>query len=130
LRKPKKRICPVTTTLDVIGGRWKVIILYHLFQGVKRFSELQHAVEGISQKVLTQQLRELERDGIVHREVFPQVPPKVEYSITALGETLKPVIEAMCKWGVMFRAADLESSDLDAYLPEVATGPNGVPMHS
>ena len=77
--------CPAEVTLAVIGGRWKVIILYQLFQGVKRFSELQRAIKGITQKMLTQQLREMERDGIVQRTVYPQVPPKVEYQLTPLG---------------------------------------------
>ena len=128
--KRNKQVCPVTTTLDVIGGRWKVIILYHLFQGVKRFSELQHAVEGISQKVLTQQLRELERDGIIHREVFPQVPPKVEYSMTALGDSLKPVVGAMGKWGVMFRNGELKMDSQSQYPSDTKPGQNGIPMHS
>lgn len=98
----KKRTtkCPAEITLDVIGGRWKVLILYELFQGVRRFSELTRALTGITQKMLTQQLREMERDGIVQRTVYPQVPPKVEYRLTPLGETLKPVVGAMCKWGM------------------------------
>lgn len=91
--------CPAEITLGVIGGRWKVLILYHLFQGVKRFSELQRSVNGVTLKVLTQQLREMERDRILHREVYAQVPPKVEYSLTGLGKSLKPVIDAMCEWG-------------------------------
>lgn len=91
--------CPAEVTLAVIGGRWKVLILYQLFQGVRRFSELQRALGGVTQKVLTQQLRELERDGIVQRTVYPQVPPKVDYRLTPLGETLRPVIGAMCRWG-------------------------------
>jgi DNA-binding HxlR family transcriptional regulator len=91
--------CPAEATLQVIGGRWKVLLLYHLFGGVKRFSELQRAISGITQKMLTQQLREMERDGIVQRTVYPQVPPKVEYRLTPLGETLKPVVNAMCRWG-------------------------------
>ncbi|MGH9943669.1 MAG: winged helix-turn-helix transcriptional regulator [Pyrinomonadaceae bacterium] len=95
--------CPAETTLQIIGGRWKVLILFQLFQGVQRFSELQRALTGISQKMLTQQLREMERDGIVEREVFPQVPPRVEYSLTTLGDSLHPVIDAMCEWGVMLR---------------------------
>jgi DNA-binding HxlR family transcriptional regulator len=99
--KHKEALCPTEYTLKVIGGRWKVTILYHLFLGVKRFSELQRTLTGITQKMLTQQLRELEKDGIVHREIYPQVPPKVEYSLTALGTSLKPVIEAMCDWGLM-----------------------------
>jgi DNA-binding HxlR family transcriptional regulator len=92
--------CPAEITLAVIGGRWKVLILYQLFQGVKRFSELQRAIKGVTQKMLTQQLRELERDGIVQRTVYPQVPPKVEYQLTPLGRTLAPVVEEMCKWGL------------------------------
>jgi DNA-binding HxlR family transcriptional regulator len=100
---------PAEVTLDVIGGRWKIPILYHLFQGVKRFSELQHAIDGVSQKVLTQQLREMERHGIVHREVYPEVPPKVEYSLTPLGQTLKPVIDELCKWGMKFETGEFEA---------------------
>ena len=91
--------CPAEVTLAVIGGRWKVLILYQLFQGVKRFSELARALPGITQKMLTQQLREMERDGIVLRTVYPQVPPKVEYSLTPRGQTLRPVVNAMCRWG-------------------------------
>jgi DNA-binding HxlR family transcriptional regulator len=105
----KNMKCPAETTLLVIGGRWKIPILYHLFQGVKRFSELRNAIDGISQKVLTQQLRELERHRIIHREVYPQVPPKVEYSLTHLGETLRPVIEGLCEWGIKFENGELEA---------------------
>lgn len=93
--------CPVERTLEVIGGRWKVLILRELFPGVKRFGQLHRALHGITQKMLTQQLREMEEDGIIHREVYLQVPPKVEYSLTPLGESLKPIIEAMHEWGVM-----------------------------
>ena len=99
--------CPAEVTLAVIGGRWKVLILYQLFQGVMRFSELRRAVPGITQKMLTQQLRELERDGVVRRTVYPQVPPRVEYSLTPRGETLKPVVNAMCRWGVQQGGAQL-----------------------
>lgn len=91
--------CPVETTLAVIGGRWKVLILRELFAGTKRFNELQRALPGITQKMLTQQLRELERQGIVQRTVYPQVPPKVEYSLLPLGKSLKPVLRAMHVWG-------------------------------
>jgi DNA-binding HxlR family transcriptional regulator len=97
--KERRTKCPAEITLAVIGGRWKVLILYELFQGVKRFSELQRALPGITQKMLTQQLREMERDGIVQRTVYPQVPPRVEYKLTPRGETLKPVVGAMCRWG-------------------------------
>lgn len=95
----ERRPCPAEVTLEVIGGRWKVPILWHLLQGTLRFSELRRALDGVTQKMLTQQLRELESQGIVTRRVYPQVPPKVEYSLTADGKSLKPVVEAMCKWG-------------------------------
>ena len=95
--------CPAATTLKVIGGRWKLIILWHLFQGVKRFSELQRGIEGVTQKMLTQQLREMENDGIIARKVYPQVPPKVEYSLTSLGKSLQPVLDSMCAWGTRHR---------------------------
>jgi DNA-binding HxlR family transcriptional regulator len=91
--------CEVETTLKVIGGRWKVLIMRELMEGVKRFGELQRALDGITQKMLTQQLREMEEDGIIYREVYPQIPPKVEYSLTPLGESLKPILYAMHEWG-------------------------------
>jgi len=90
--------CMVETTLAVVGGRWKVLVLQQLLKGVKRFNELRRALTGITHKTLTQQLREMEADGIIHREVYPQIPPKVEYSLTPLGKTLKPVLDAMHNW--------------------------------
>lgn len=123
--KRRRSKCPAEATLEVIGGRWKMLILYHLFQGVKRFSELQRAVDGITQKVLTQQLREMERDGVIHREVYAQVPPKVEYSLTLLGESLKPVIEALCEWGSMVLEGKLEDGALKACVPDLATKQDG-----
>lgn len=102
----RTRNCPAEVTLAVIGGRWKVLLLYHLFQGVMRFSELRRALPGITQKMLTQQLRELERDGIVHRTVYAQVPPKVEYTLTPRGQSLKPVVNAMCRWGLQQGGAE------------------------
>jgi DNA-binding HxlR family transcriptional regulator len=98
--KHNRLTCAVEVTLQVIGGRWKVLILRELLQGVKRFGELHRALSGITQKMLTQQLREMEEDGIVHRQVYLQVPPKVEYSLTPLGESLKPILDAMHEWGV------------------------------
>lgn len=98
--------CPAESTAKLIGGRWKIVILWYLFQGVKRFSELRRALDGVSQKVLTQQLRDMERDGIVARTVYAQVPLKVEYSITPLGLSLKPVVEAMHRWGVEHQSLD------------------------
>ncbi len=92
--------CPVEATLEVIGGKWKVVILFHLtHEGTHRFAELRRKIPGVSERMLTQQLRELEHDGIVHREVYAEVPPKVEYSLTEYGQTLRPITEIMCAWG-------------------------------
>lgn len=91
--------CPVEATLSLIGGKYKPIILYHLIDQKLRFSELQRIMPQATQKMLTQQLRELEADGLVHREVFPVVPPKTEYSLTEYGKTLVPVLKEMCEWG-------------------------------
>jgi DNA-binding HxlR family transcriptional regulator len=96
----KKLTCPAEITLKAISGRWKILILRELFFGVRRFRELQRSLVGITQKILTEQLRELEADGIIHREIYPQIPPKVEYSLTELGESLKPTLETMHNWGV------------------------------
>ena len=91
--------CPVEATLDLIGGKWKAIILYHLRDQVLRFNELQRRLTGISQRLLTKQLRELEEVGFVSRTVYAEVPPKVEYRLTKKGETLRPVIRALEIWG-------------------------------
>ena len=91
--------CPVEATMDVIGGKWKVIIIHHLLDGTKRFSELRRLIPQVTQRMLTSQLRELERDGVVHREIYAQVPPKVEYSLTELGKSLEPVLLVMHDWG-------------------------------
>lgn len=93
----------VKTTLDVIGGKWKPLIMFLLQEKTMRFSELQRAITGITQKMLTEQLRELERDRLVSRKVYPQVPPKVEYSITTYGQTLFPVLDTMHQWGKSHR---------------------------
>jgi DNA-binding HxlR family transcriptional regulator len=93
--------CPVEVTLQVLGGRWKMLILRELCKGTWRFNELQRALPGVTQKMLTQQLREMEADGIVHRKVYAQVPPKVEYSLTPLGKSLETVLKAMHEWGAM-----------------------------
>ena len=95
--------CPVTTTLSVIGGKWKPIILYTLYEDTKRFSQIKKLIPAISQKMLTQQLRELEADDIISRKVYPVVPPKVEYSMTDHGRTLIPILDAMVAWGEKHR---------------------------
>jgi len=91
--------CAVEFTVKVIGGRWKLLILRELFGGTRRFGELGRGIKGISQRMLTQQLRELERDGILARKVYAQVPPKVEYSMTDRGLSLAPILEMMHQWG-------------------------------
>lgn len=90
--------CPVATVLTLIGNKWKVLIIRDLLTGTKRFGELQRSI-GCSQKVLTDNLRELESNGLVSRKVYPEVPPRVEYSMTKLGSTLSPVLESMATWG-------------------------------
>lgn len=97
--------CPVETTLLLISDKWKALILRDLLNGTMRFSELRRSVDNVSQKVLTSNLRQMERDGLVHREVYPEVPPRVEYSLTDTGMSLKPVIEAMREWGIQYKAA-------------------------
>lgn len=91
--------CPITRTLEVIGGKWKPLILHFLAESPRRSGELARLIPQASGKMLTQQLRELERDRIVRRKVFCEVPPKVEYSLSPLGESLKPIMSAMCAWG-------------------------------
>jgi DNA-binding HxlR family transcriptional regulator len=91
--------CPVETSLDILAGKWKILILWYLRSETKRFSELQKLLPRTTQKMLIQKLRELEEDGIVHREVYPVVPPKVEYSLTEYGKTLKPILKQLYLWG-------------------------------
>ncbi|MBS6830335.1 MAG: helix-turn-helix transcriptional regulator [Desulfovibrio sp.] len=94
-----ERHCPVEATVDLIGGKYKSLILYKLIAGTLRFSQLRRAIPCATPKMLTQQLRELERDGLVQREVFPVVPPRVEYSLTDFGRSMEPVLKAMSAWG-------------------------------
>ena len=91
--------CPVETTLMLIGDKWKVLILRDLLPGTKRFGELKKSIGSVSQKVLTSQLRDMEAKGLVHRQVYAEVPPRVEYSLTELGQSLKPVLDALWAWG-------------------------------
>lgn len=90
--------CPVEAALDIIGGKWKSIILFRVMEETRRFNELRRLLPNITQRMLTNQLRELERDGLISRKVYAQVPPKVEYSITEFGSTLEPVLRELTKW--------------------------------
>jgi DNA-binding HxlR family transcriptional regulator len=96
--------CPVKLTADIIGGKWKPSILFFLEGGTRRFGELQKLIPGLTKKMLTQHLRELERHEIIRRKVYAQVPPKVEYSLTRHGESLKPILKLMSAWGLKHRA--------------------------
>ena len=96
--------CPVETTLTLISSKWKVLILRDLLTGTKRFGELRRSLGGVSQKVLTAQLREMEDSGLLTRTVYPEVPPRVEYALTALGESLRPILDAMWDWGTAYQA--------------------------
>jgi DNA-binding HxlR family transcriptional regulator len=102
--RPDWHYCEVATTLEVIGGRWKAVILFHLMDGTLRFGELRRKLPGVTQRMITLQLRELQRDGVVHRMVYAEVPPKVEYSLTEFGRSLIPVLIAMRDWGRSQRA--------------------------
>ena len=96
--------CPVETTLTLISDKWKVLIIRDLLGGTRRFSELRRSIGRISQKVLTSNLRQMDDDGLIHRKVYAEVPPRVEYSLTDTGQSLKPVIDAMWNWGEGYKA--------------------------
>ena len=96
--------CPVETTLMLIGDKWKVLILRDLLPGTKRFGELKKSIGDVSQKVLTAQLRDMEAKGLISRRVYAEVPPRVEYSLTDLGKSLKPILDAMWTWGEGYQA--------------------------
>jgi DNA-binding HxlR family transcriptional regulator len=95
--------CSVEITLALLGNKWKVLILRELFKGTKRFGELSRGLPGISQKMLTQQLRQMEKDNLVKRKIYAEVPPRVEYSLTEIGTSLSPILDAMHKWGSKYR---------------------------
>lgn len=103
LKKEELPECPVATTVQMIGGKWKLLILRNLLDRPWRFNELRRDLEGISQKVLTDSLRSMEQDGIVVRTVYPEVPPRVEYSLSELGESMRPIIKAMEEWGLDYK---------------------------
>ena len=100
--------CPIEKSVRVLDGKWTLLILRELFEGTRRFGELRDGLPGVSPKTLAERLRSMEQQGIVHREVFPQIPPKVEYSLTPLGTTLRPVIEALRDWGSQWAEKTLE----------------------
>ncbi|WP_299530633.1 helix-turn-helix domain-containing protein [Ulvibacterium sp.] len=91
--------CPVTATMDIIGGKWKPMILFLIYKGVNRFGKLSGLLKGVSKRTLTKQLRDLESDGVLHRQIFPEVPPRVEYSLTNKGQSLLVVIKVLYEWG-------------------------------
>lgn len=101
--KKEEAECPLETTLGVLGNKWKMLILRELFTGTKRFVELSRGIPDISQKVLTQRLRAMEQDELVRRQLFAEVPPRVEYSLTDVGKSLQPILEAMRKWGQAYQ---------------------------
>ncbi|CAM3420575.1 winged helix-turn-helix transcriptional regulator [Marinicrinis lubricantis] len=105
--------CEKELTLHVIGGKWKMLIMWHLGkEGTKRFNELRSLIPGITQRMLVNQLRELEEDLIIHREVYPVVPPKVEYSLTEHGQSLMPILESMYQWGMNYKENVLKKQEL------------------
>lgn len=103
MEKQKLPACPVETTLTLISDKWKVLILRDLLPGTKRFGELKKSIGHVSQKVLTAQLRQMEQSGLLTRTVYPEVPPRVEYSLTELGYSLKPILDAMSTWGENYK---------------------------
>ncbi|OHE75449.1 MAG: MarR family transcriptional regulator [Treponema sp. RIFOXYC1_FULL_61_9] len=103
LTKEELPACPVATTVGLIGNKWKLLILRNLLAGTQRFGVLRKTLPGISQKVLTDNLRQLEDDGILTRTIYPEVPPRVEYSLTDLGNTMRPILKAMESWGLGYQ---------------------------
>ncbi|MFK4341057.1 MULTISPECIES: winged helix-turn-helix transcriptional regulator [unclassified Paenibacillus] len=107
-------LCPVATTVGLIGNKWKLLILQILLTGAKRFGELRKGIPDISQKVLTQNLRAMEEDGIITREVFAEVPPRVEYQLSELGNSLRPIISVMEVWGVNYQKNAKHTADAES----------------
>lgn len=105
LTKEEMPACPVATTVQMIGSKWKLLIMRNLLDRPWRFNELKKDLDGISQKVLTDSLRSMEADGIIIRTVYPEVPPRVEYSLSELGESMRPILEAMKQWGLDYKAS-------------------------
>jgi DNA-binding HxlR family transcriptional regulator len=112
--------CPIEVTLDVIGGKWKGMVLHRLLQGAARFNELRRVIPKTTQRMLTLQLRELERDGVILRTVYPEVPPRVEYSLTDFGRTLAPILDMMEKWGEQYQGVVRAQSEAKGMATRVA----------
>ena len=111
-----KTNCPLVATLDMIGGKYKALILWHLVDGIRRFGELRKLIPQATQKMLTQQLRELEEDNLITRTVYPVVPPKVEYRLSELGESINPILEAMRVWGTDYMKS--QGIEADCFMTE------------
>lgn len=109
IKKEEMPECPVETTISLIGGKWKLLIMRNLLSRSWRFNELKKDLKGISQNVLTYNLRSMEKDGIIIRKIYPEIPPKVEYGLTKLGKSMKPIIKSMEKWGVEYKNKIKES---------------------
>ncbi len=107
LTKEELPTCPVATTVALIGSKWKLLIIRNLLMRPWRFNELQKNLTGISQKVLTDSLRALEADGIITRTVYPEVPPRVEYALSSLGETMRPILDSMAQWGTAYQEGQI-----------------------
>ncbi len=116
--------CPIETTLDVLGGKWKGMVLHRLLHGTLRFNELRRLLPHVTQRMLTRQLRELERDGIIRRKVYAEVPPKVEYSLTPFGLSLKPILLMMENWGQQYQHKVSEFHHDSLASPEPGQGVN------
>ena len=104
IEKIKGYVCPVEAAMDVIGGKYKAQIVYELLDGTKRYSEIQRGLPQATPRMLSKQLKELEEDGVISRVLYPVVPPKTEYSLTELGQTLAPIVDALCRWGERYFA--------------------------
>ncbi|GHO56118.1 winged helix-turn-helix transcriptional regulator [Ktedonobacter robiniae] len=120
MKQVEEIACPVEVTLSIVGGKWKPIIIWYLLSGTKRFGQLRRLIPGATQQMLTMQLRELEQAGVLHRQVYAQVPPKVEYSLTELGQSLEPVICQLADWGEWYCAQTGRERSRVSELREVA----------
>lgn len=127
MKQVQKIVCPVEVTLSIVGGKWKPMIVWFLLDGTKRFGELRRLIPGATQQMLTMQLRELEQTGVLHREVYPQVPPKVEYSLTELGRSLEPVVYQLAEWGEWYRAQTEGEAGVMASQPRSGVDDRGCP---